>query len=330
MPATIEQIRIVLCVLLPLACLVTFFRLFERYRRGKLWWDDFWALICTVCAALFIVVTLLHLEDPGKMKRNEKIAVFYLTGTFFYALVWAVRISILFTIVRLSVGRMRRLLGWLGYAFGGTCAILIAQIFWVCEREPGWKDLPTPQCSLGLSVAIAQLISDVLADIILIAAPMYLFWRLQVRQKLKLRLRAVFATTSISTAVSLYHAYCVLQFGGLPEFLAATIQLSVSLFVANLTVITAVILRLKSGTSESDNVDPSSGGTRSRPRNFGSSALSAVATQADNTPKVNVHIVQTSDRWNESDDEGTRKFGGIDVPDRLELKVLSPEHGFAR
>ncbi|KAJ7736260.1 hypothetical protein B0H16DRAFT_121800 [Mycena metata] len=328
MPASVDQIRIVLCVLLPFAILVTYFRLFERYRRGKLWWDDFWALMCTFCAITFIVVTLLHLQNPASMKQNVKIIVFYLTGVFFYLLVWTVRLSILFTIVRLSFGRLRRLLSLLGWLFGLTSLILIAQIFWVCENEPGWKNVTTqaPQCALGNNVAIAQVITDVLADLMLIAAPIRLFWNLQLQQKLKTRLRAVFATTFISTAVSLYHASCVLKGGGLPEFLAATIQLSVSLFVANLSVVVAALSRRKGDHSSTDNEPPSntiSGTVRGRPKHPTLATL-------DNTPKVNVHIVQTTDRWNESgiDDDGT-KFPDNDGPDRLELKVLSPEHGFA-
>lgn len=66
--------------------------------------------------------------------------------------------------------------------------------------------------------------ADVISDLLLVAAPMRLLWRVQLQRGLKLRLRAVFATTLIGTAVSLYHAYCVLRFSGIPEFLAATLQ----------------------------------------------------------------------------------------------------------
>ncbi|KAJ7018954.1 hypothetical protein C8F04DRAFT_1324694 [Mycena alexandri] len=337
MPATIEQLRIVLGVVLPFACLVTYFRLYVRYRRGKLWWDDFWVFICTLCAITFVAASLLHVQNPGTLKQNVKVSVYYMCAQFFYAVVWTARISILFTVIRLSFGRMRRLLFWVAIAFFGTWGILFAQVWWVCERQPGWKAMATPQCALGLDVAIAQLITDVLSDLILIAAPMHLLWRVQLQRGLKLRLRAVFATTSIGTAVSLYHAYCVLRFGGIPEFLAATIQvLSVSLLVANLAVIVAVVFRLKTD-SETDNIEPLSvvtiGSARARPKNLGLSTLGAMTTQMDDTTKINVHIVHTNDRWTKStptgvDDEGVNKFVVNDGPDRLELKVLSAQHGF--
>ncbi|KAJ7040558.1 hypothetical protein C8F04DRAFT_1032308 [Mycena alexandri] len=338
MPATIEQLRIVFCVVPPFACLVTYFRLYVRFRRGKLWWDDFWVFICTLCAIVFVAASLLHVQNPGTLKQHVKVSIYYMCAQLFYAVVWTARISILFMVIRLSSGRMRRLLFWLAIVFFGTWGILFAQVWWVCERQPGWKAVATPQCALGLDVAIAQVISDVLSDVILIAAPMRLLWGVQLQRGLKLRLRAVFATTSIATAVSLYHAYCVLRIGGITEFLAATIQLSVSLLVANLPVIVAVVFRLKAD-AETDNTEPLSvvtiGAIRDRPRNLALSTLGATTTQMGDTTHVNVHIVHTNDKWTEStptgiDDEGFDKLTENQGPDRLELKVLSTQHGFVQ
>lgn len=53
---------------------------------------------------------------------------------------------------------------------------------------------------------------------------MRLLWRVRLSRALKIRLMSVFGTTSITTAVSLYHAYAVLRVGGTTEANAATIQ----------------------------------------------------------------------------------------------------------
>ncbi|KAJ7018982.1 hypothetical protein C8F04DRAFT_1149227 [Mycena alexandri] len=314
MTATIPELQGDRAMCPPSAMVVTYFRLFDRYRPGKLWWDDFWAFVCTLCAIFFITVTLLHIQSPSPLKENVQVIVFYMCGGSFYAVIWTARLSILFTIIRLSYGRMRRLLCWLAMAFFVTCVIHIAQVLWTCQVERGWKDIPTPHCDLGLKIAIAQLISDVLSDVILIAAPMHLVWRVQLQRGLKLRLRAVFAATSTSTAVSLYHGYCVLRFPGIPEFLAATIQLSVTLFVANLSVIVAILFRLKA-ENETDNIAPLSVVT-----------IGAVRATMMDTTKVDVQIVHEHDGWNESTptgigNGGTNEFGENDGPDRLELKV---------
>jgi hypothetical protein len=73
----------------------------------------------------------------------------------------ASRISILFSIVRIdpSATRRRRLF-WVAVAFVIALLFLLAQLLWVCEPEPSWKDAPNPQCHLPLQVAICQLVSE--------------------------------------------------------------------------------------------------------------------------------------------------------------------------
>ena len=54
---------------------------------------------------------------------------------------------------------MRTFLGYVALVFGIVWCVLFAQVWWVCEAEPGWKNDPIPQCFLGEKVAIAQVIS---------------------------------------------------------------------------------------------------------------------------------------------------------------------------
>ncbi|KAJ7930552.1 hypothetical protein B0H13DRAFT_1702687 [Mycena leptocephala] len=337
MVATIPQLRIVLCVTIPFACLITYLRLYVRYSRGKLWWDDFWAFMCTLCSITFVAASMLHVSDPTKIPQHIKVSIYYMCAQFFYAVVWTARISILFTVIRLSFGQFRRMLFWTAIVFFVAWLILFSQVWWVCERQPGWKENLIPQCALGLDVAIAQLITDVISDLLLVAAPMRLLWRVQLQRGLKLRLRAVFATTLIGTAVSLYHAYCVLRFSGIPEFLAATLQLAVSLLVANLPVMVAVVFKLKSD-SENDNLEPLSvvtiGAMRAKKdltTTFGST------TMGDGATRLNVHVLQTNSRWTDSTtgidakgDEFDRRVEETGAADTMELKVLSTDDAFAR
>jgi hypothetical protein len=50
------------------------------------------------------------------------------------------------------------------YAFAGlflvTWLVLTAQVFWVCETKPAWKNDPVPQCGLGVAVGICQIVSE--------------------------------------------------------------------------------------------------------------------------------------------------------------------------
>ncbi|KAJ6472838.1 hypothetical protein C8R47DRAFT_720390 [Mycena vitilis] len=297
MAVTIEELRGLIGVLPPLACLVTYIRLYARYSRGKLWWDDFWVAVSTMCAIVLVVASILHLQDPARLSQRVKVSIYYMCALLFAAVVWTARISILFTVMRLCFfGRLRRLLFWVAILFFVTWAILFAQVWWVCERQPGWKDLPTPQCALGLT----QSITDVISDSILIAAPMRLLWRVPLPRGLKLRLRAVFATTAIATAVSLYHAYCVMRFGGIPELVAAAVQFSTGLLVANLSVIVAVVFRLRPD-NESDNTEPVSVNTIGAPRGARQRhPLSTMGAIDTGGTEIDVQLGQTEGGWNDT------------------------------
>jgi len=69
------------------------------------------------------------------------------------------RLSILFSIIRIdpSPGRRRRLL-YIAGLFILVWAILMGQLFWICEPEPGWRDQASPQCRLNKQVAICQVV----------------------------------------------------------------------------------------------------------------------------------------------------------------------------
>ncbi|KAG1809634.1 uncharacterized protein BJ212DRAFT_1279157, partial [Suillus subaureus] len=215
-------------MVLPLvAIIVTSFRLYCRVRRGRLWLDDLWATFAMVfILGLFIV-------DCG--------------STDIHAYDRCSRISILLTIVRLTIpGTLRKVLTITKVIFIIAWAVLFAQVWWTCEAEPGWKTHPLPQCDLGRNVAIAQIITDVFGDTILILAPIRLIYKVRLTKAQKIRILAIFSASAITTAVSLAHAYYVLSDGGLREAVAAMVEVSVSLIVANLSVVVTFFLSLSS------------------------------------------------------------------------------------
>jgi len=173
---------------------------------------------------------------------------------FFYAVVWASRISIMFTIVRLAINiAVRRMLTFVVVAFFIAWMVLLAQVFWTCEAESAWKIQPRPQCDLGRNVAIAQIITDVFGDFILIVAPFRLIYKVRLSQHQKIRILSIFSTSAITTVVSLAHAYYVFSDGGLKESLAAMVEVSVCLIVANLSVVVAFLFRISTEDSQSFN-----------------------------------------------------------------------------
>lgn len=52
-------------VLHGVAILVTAFRLWIRYKRHSLWWDDGWAFVALMCIIILLATNWLHTVDTG-------------------------------------------------------------------------------------------------------------------------------------------------------------------------------------------------------------------------------------------------------------------------
>ncbi|TFK55489.1 hypothetical protein OE88DRAFT_1641386 [Heliocybe sulcata] len=282
MDSFVNELRLLAWTLPIFAITITAFRLAIRAHKRQLWWDDFWAFMAALCLVIFVAAMELHFRDEGKLFaahapatvalsfsrllfiHNKDSTVLYVRfklrssqpspyiwirrlDHFFYAVNWCSKLSILVSTVRLSPpGTFRRSIIYIGYAFACAWLVLFAQVFWTCENQPGWKDAPDPQCNLGKNVAIAQVITDVVTDAILVSAPLKLVWRVKLTRPRKIRIMAVFSSTAVATAVSLYHAYAILRFGGFQEARAAVIQDGVTLIVVSLGVVLTFFMRISS------------------------------------------------------------------------------------
>ncbi|KAG6909978.1 hypothetical protein DXG01_013978 [Tephrocybe rancida] len=264
------------------ASLVTIVRLAERTRNRKFGFDDSFALLSVLIVWVFVAGLFVHLGDPTHLSYTTRVGMYYVLSQGFYGVVWTARFSILFSVIRITPpGNVKKMLWGIAASFALVWGILFAQVFWVCELQPLWKDSLAPQCALGRNVAIAQLISDIYADATLIAAPLRLLWNLGVTRTQKNRLILVFSSSLITSIASLIHAYYVLRVGGLDEVFVAIIEMCVSLLVCNLAVIVGLVARIvekKGGKShglgsESYSMSRStkvttSGGVVSRPIEF--------------------------------------------------------------
>ncbi|KAF5350885.1 hypothetical protein D9758_010485 [Tetrapyrgos nigripes] len=240
---TSDDLRVASCIGIPIAICATLFRTYLR--RKTYWWDDFFALVSMTGIIFMWIGILMFTSPPEHHSRHFKVLGYYFVDNGFYATIWPARISILSTILRLTYpGRFRQILQVFFGLFLLVWAIMDAQIWWTCEQEVEWKDRLVAQCMLGKEVAIAQLITDSATDLLLIAAPMYLFSTLTSRRSLKIRLLTVFSSTILTTVFSLVHAYAILHDLGYLEFMFAVIEIVVSLVVVNLTVITSWLFKL--------------------------------------------------------------------------------------
>ncbi|KAG1819111.1 uncharacterized protein BJ212DRAFT_72835 [Suillus subaureus] len=254
---TLQQTEVADITLTVTAVLITSLRLCIRVRQKRLGIDDAWVALGMVFDFLLLISDCLYLQDYERYPQNTRIALYYMIAQFFYGVVWSSKLSMLFTIVRLTIpGKFRRFLMCAVGTFGAIWALLFSQLWWICETQPNWKSQPHPQCDLGRRVAITQMITDVLADFFLIVAPFFLIYKVRLSRSQKVRILSVFSTSAITTIVSLTHAYYIFAGGGLKEVMAAIVEASMSLIVANLSVVVAFIFRLSSDDDSPSNPTP--------------------------------------------------------------------------
>ncbi|KAJ6568354.1 hypothetical protein DFH09DRAFT_1313806 [Mycena vulgaris] len=233
----------------------TMYRLYKR--RGRFWADDAWALFAFLILIIQVVSVFLHVPVPNNLSKTARVAAYYLMATTFYAIIWASRLSILFSVVRIDPSpERRRRLFWVAVAFIAATLFLLAQLLWVCEPEPSWKDAPNPQCHLPLQVAISQLVTDVVADTILLFAPVPLFKNLA-DKVLRRKLTLIFSTCVVTTVVSLVHAVFILRNGGIKVVISAMVEDNLSLIVANIPVVVTAVIHI-TGEEEDTTVQTTS------------------------------------------------------------------------
>lgn len=207
--------------------------------------------------------TFLHYGPPYAYSLSTRLAAYYLIAEGFYLTLWTARLSILFSIIRIVPEKsQQRFLKRTAWAFGAVLIFLITQVFWVCEtpKKRGWQKQPNPQCSLGLQVAVCQLITDIVADVLLILIPTrLLFQTTSLPRPLQIRLFIIFSATLLITVVGLVHAAYLLEVRGVDAIISALVEVSVCLIVCNGVVLLPALYRLSGLRADDGEVVDSSG-----------------------------------------------------------------------
>ncbi|KAG1868472.1 hypothetical protein F4604DRAFT_1775767 [Suillus subluteus] len=111
-------------------------------------------------------------------------------------------------------------------------------------------------CYLGRSVALSILITDVTADVSLVAAPLYLLKNVGLSRSRKLLVQSAFCASLLISAVTIPHSTLLI----LGIFNTATLTAALSLTICNLLVIVTFLYRVYSkDTSDPDQPFASNG-----------------------------------------------------------------------
>lgn len=233
----ITPIQLTSAVCTPVAILATLIRLFVR--RSVFGFDDG----CALLSMLFVAAYMGIIVGPQSTSFANH---FVVMGSMFYCTVWFARLSILLTIIRLSPEKQRQYLFFVVIVFFLLLGLLIAQLFWVCKHETN-RNVITG-CTPIEQNAIFKLVSDVIADLVLLLSSLRLFIVIQDKD-LRFRLSCLFSTCVITTAVSLVNSCFVLKSEGLKIFIIAIVEANVSLIVTNIPVLSTVFSQVSKHTS---------------------------------------------------------------------------------
>ncbi|KZO95420.1 hypothetical protein CALVIDRAFT_599204 [Calocera viscosa TUFC12733] len=246
-PPTLLDLDIVLPIFVGIAVLTSVFRLGDRTRTGRFGWDDGVCGLSLCIMLIMMVFFFLIVQPPPEATQFTQIFAYYAGGMCFHGVVWTARISILLTYVRIAAFRIhKQVLASLAILFAILLLFLWGEMYWICEHEPGWKELHPPQCDLGQGRAITELCFDIFADVTLVVVPIWLLSKSSMDKFQRMRLLLLFSTSFLITVVSVVQDVIVFLAGGLREIFASMLEDAFSLTICSIPVIVTSLYRVYS------------------------------------------------------------------------------------
>lgn len=256
--STIVTLRTVSSTLLILGLVLTIFRLTYRIRLRRFWVEDAWAGVAFLCGIAELISTWTYVGIGGE----GGIISFWIYSFTFPSVVWAVRQSILFSIVRIvyATQHLRRLIFCLAGLFLGLWAGLVAQKAWNYGHDTSWyRTTGKVHVFMTRPMIAFELMGDCLSDTILTVLPLRLLWSLRLPKRQKRMIFAIFSSSFVITVVSIFRGACQIAKYRTVLAPATDFETSLSLLVCNLLVTVTFLYRIfgfagadASGSSDDD------------------------------------------------------------------------------
>ncbi|KAJ7901008.1 hypothetical protein B0H14DRAFT_2670431 [Mycena olivaceomarginata] len=229
--------RRVVAPLLGIAMLTTLFRLSVRVRTRRFWLDDAWVIVA-LSSSIILLVSMWLRTIPGQSKYTL-IVTYWLLSFGFTSTLWASRMSVIFSIIRLIPHQLllRKITTGVAAVFAVFWIGLMIQVAHVCGEDKSWYKLAKPQCHLGNG-------ADVFADLSLAIIPMVLIRNTRLPSSQRKMLIVIFTASLLTTLVSIVHAIFLLGPSGSLEGISAHAEAATALIVANVGVIVTTVYRL--------------------------------------------------------------------------------------
>ncbi|KAJ7364587.1 hypothetical protein DFH08DRAFT_274963 [Mycena albidolilacea] len=227
-----------------IAMLTTLFRLTVRVRTRKFWLDDAWVIVA-LSFSIILLVSMWLRTIPGQSKYTL-IVTYWLLSFGFTSTLWASRMSVIFSIIRLIPHQflLRKITTGVAAVFAVFWLGLMIQVAHVCGKDKSWYKMTKPQCRLDHGVAVLELSTDVFADLALAIIPIILIRNTMLPSSQRKMLVVIFTASLLTTLVSIVHAVFVLGPSGSLEGISAHAEAATALIVANVAVMVTSLYRL--------------------------------------------------------------------------------------
>ncbi|KAG2068573.1 hypothetical protein BDR04DRAFT_1079213 [Suillus decipiens] len=205
------------------AIVCTIFRLVYRCWTRHLWWEDAWAAVSLISDVMCLACIWIY---PSSYLPSWFLAVA------FTCVLWAARMSIIFCIIRIvnhSGSKVhKRIVYLIAVSFVCMWIALLVQKVYVCKLQA---------CLMSESVALSQLITDVISDFSLVAAPLRLWKNAGLSRSRKILVLSSFGTSILITVMTI--PLSVILFRPLTDttLIFAHARVAVGLIICNVLVI---------------------------------------------------------------------------------------------
>ncbi|KDR75520.1 hypothetical protein GALMADRAFT_247965 [Galerina marginata CBS 339.88] len=318
---TLKTVKNIVIVCHSFAIPTTCFRLFHRCRTGKLWWDDFWAMIALLCDIILFVVYFAIPLEPQPTPKALQYASRWLTLQGYTIGIWSARLTVAVTIVRLlPQGPTRRMAKVAAMIFGVFEMVMVLQKIFFCGKKWGFL----PRCEIPTYTGIIELVTDILADLWLLLAPAYMLFQMKLERAHHRLILAIFLCGIFTSLASISHSVFILLNSPFWLGLTGHIEVAVAIVISNLLVLVTYIYRVFRHVSNNMRRPNAVDSTAPRAANSADPATS----QSDSSPARTVvttieltelsHLGSTFNDPTNSETTGTTPFSSFSYPTRLQ------------
>ncbi|KAG9309601.1 hypothetical protein JVU11DRAFT_10262 [Chiua virens] len=229
-----------------LAVLLALFRLGLRWKMRQFWWEDMWAAVAMFCTVTSMLCALITSDSK---QYGLRIIVGRIEIYMFTCIVWSVRMSLIFSIIRITLWtHLRRIMLAVSACFFVVWVVALSLQIRCCLANPKASALSAStraSCVIPLSVVVFEITTSFVADMTTLAFSFKLLWRVKLPSAQHRMILWLFSVSRFLCTLSVAHSICQLVGGqsGIQEIMG-DMEVAGFMVFCNLAVVVTYIYRV--------------------------------------------------------------------------------------